>query len=600
MSQQNLTRFRGLALATTISTLVLTGIGGLVRATNSGLGCHDEWPKCIDGWIAPAQYHAIIEFSHRAAAFVVVILIAALVVASFRWVSDDRTLRRLSLASLGAVIAQALVGAIVVKVDLHAAVVTAHFVVALALVGLTTLTTATAFTRGRPPATGVQAKVRRTSIGALAAVFVVLLIGTYVREQGAGVVFADWPLMGGRVIPSFAGHGHVIQFLHRLLALLVLGHLLMTWMRARKDARRDVRTLATAGLVLYLAQAGAGAANVLTRLEPAAVLAHATLAFVLWSAYVALAVVAGRARPASDEGPSLPSPGRVPGFAGRINAYVRLTKPRIIVLLLVTTVPAMVLAQRGFPPLWLIGATLLGGMMTAGSANALNQFLERDIDSKMRRTSSRPLPTHSVEPTKALVFAIALGIAGFVWLTLIVNLLSAVLAVAAILFYVLVYTLLLKRSTPQNIVIGGAAGAVPVLVGWAAVTGTVGAPAWVMFMIIFLWTPPHFWALAMRYREDYAAAGVPMMPVVRSDAQTTQQILLYAIVLVFVTLVLSPVGGLGVLYALAAALLGGGFIYRAAQLRHRPDPQTAFGLFKYSVTYLGLLFAAIAVDRLFW
>jgi protoheme IX farnesyltransferase len=260
----------------------------------------------------------------------------------------------------------------------------------------------------------------------------------------------------------------------------------------------------------------------------------------------------------------------------------------------------MVMAQRGMPPLWLIGATLLGGMLTAGSANAFNQYLERDIDEKMTRTKKRPLPSHRVEPTRALVFAIALGIAGFVWLTTVVNLLSAILAVSAIAFYVLVYTLLLKRSTPQNIVIGGAAGAVPVLVGWAAVTGTVEAPAWVMFAIIFLWTPPHFWALAIRYRDDYASAGVPMLPVVRGESAVTAQIFAYAVVLVMSTLVLSPVGGLGVLYAASAALLGGGFIYRAARLRLAPGPGTAVKLFRYSVTYLALLFAAIAVDRLIW
>jgi protoheme IX farnesyltransferase len=260
----------------------------------------------------------------------------------------------------------------------------------------------------------------------------------------------------------------------------------------------------------------------------------------------------------------------------------------------------MVLAKRGMPPLWLIGATLLGGMMTAGSANALNQYLERDIDEKMKRTRKRPLPSHSVKPERALVFAIALGIAGFVWLTVVVNLLSAILAVSAIAFYVLVYTLLLKRSTPQNIVIGGAAGAVPVLVGWAAVAGTIEAPAWVMFAIIFLWTPPHFWALAMRYRDDYAAAGVPMLPVVRGDDATTAQIFLYAIVLVASTLVLSPVGGLGVVYAASAAALGGGFIYRAARLRLAPSAASAVKLFRYSISYLGLLFAAIAVDRLVW
>jgi protoheme IX farnesyltransferase len=181
-----------------------------------------------------------------------------------------------------------------------------------------------------------------------------------------------------------------------------------------------------------------------------------------------------------------------------------------------------------------------------------------------------------------------------------VNLLSALLAVAAIAFYVIVYTLLLKRSTPQNIVIGGAAGAAPVLIGWAAVTNTVGAPAWVMFAIVFLWTPPHFWALAMRYRDDYAAAGVPMLPVVRGDRSTTFQILIYALVLVAATLVLSPVGGLGVLYSTAAVALGIGFVYRAVQLRTDPSGQRAFGLFKYSITYLALLFAAIAVDRLMW
>jgi protoheme IX farnesyltransferase len=205
-----------------------------------------------------------------------------------------------------------------------------------------------------------------------------------------------------------------------------------------------------------------------------------------------------------------------------------------------------------------------------------------------------------VGPRAALVFAILLGAAGFAWLALVVNLLSALLAASAIVFYVLVYTLLLKRSTPQNIVIGGAAGAVPVLVGWAAVTGTVEAPAWVLFAIIFLWTPPHFWALAMRYRDDYAAAGVPMLPVVRGEAATTTQIVTYALVLVAATLALQPVGGLGAVYVLAAAVLGGGFVYRAVRLRWQPSAESALKMFRYSVTYLALLFSAIAVDRLVW
>jgi protoheme IX farnesyltransferase len=350
--------------------------------------------------------------------------------------------------------------------------------------------------------------------------------------------------------------------------------------------------LAFAGIALFFSQAMIGAANVWTRLNPAAVVGHSSVAFTTWSAFVALFVAARYGEPSET--------GRAPGPGSRVAAYVALTKPRIVVLLLVTTIPAMVMAERGLPSVWLMGATVLGGMLTAGSANALNQFLERDIDEKMKRTRSRPLPSHSVGPRGALVFAIAVGLAGFGWLWTVVNALSAVLAASAILFYVLVYTLLLKRSTPQNIVIGGAAGAVPVLVGWAAVTGTIEAPAWILFSIIFFWTPPHFWALAMRYRDDYAAAGVPMLPVVRGDRATTLQIVLYSLVLVAVTLVLSPVGGLGALYALSAALLGGGFIYRAMRLRWEPSGESALKMFRYSVSYLGLLFAAIAVDRLIW
>ena len=277
-------------------------------------------------------------------------------------------------------------------------------------------------------------------------------------------------------------------------------------------------------------------------------------------------------------------------------AYVALTKPRIIELLLVTTVPTMVIAQRGLPDLGLVAATLIGGTLAAGSANAINNFVDRDIDELMARTAQRPLPRHSVTPTAALRFGIILGIVSFVWLIATVNLLSAVLAVGAILFYVFVYTMGLKRRSPQNIVIGGAAGCVPVLVGWAAVTGEVGLPALLLFAIVFAWTPPHFWALALKYREDYARAGVPMLPVVRGVAETGRQILLYSILLVCVTLMFGPVGQMGMLYLVAAVGLGGTFIYMAWRLLRDTSEQMAMRLFRYSITYLGLLFTAMAVD----
>ena len=279
-----------------------------------------------------------------------------------------------------------------------------------------------------------------------------------------------------------------------------------------------------------------------------------------------------------------------------VKAYVALTKPRIIELLLVTTVPTMVIAQRGLPPWTLVSATLIGGTLAAGSANAINNYVDRDIDSLMDRTSRRPLPRHAVTPSAAMRFGVVLGVLSFAWLAATVNLLSAVLAVAAILFYVFVYTLGLKRRSAQNIVIGGAAGCVPVLVGWAAVTGEVGLPALVLFAIVFAWTPPHFWALALKYSDDYARAGVPMLPVVFGKAETARQILLYTLLLFAITLMFGPIGGMGALYLASALLLGGVFVYRAVQLLRSNTEAAAMRLFRYSITYLGLLFVAMAVD----
>jgi protoheme IX farnesyltransferase len=285
-----------------------------------------------------------------------------------------------------------------------------------------------------------------------------------------------------------------------------------------------------------------------------------------------------------------------PSVLDRVRAYVLLTKPRIIELLLVTTVPTMIVAERGIPDAWLVVATLIGGTLSAGSANTFNSYLDQDIDQLMHRTSRRPLVRHEVPPRNALMFGIVLGVVSFLWLSVTVNLLSAVLSVAAILFYVFVYTMLLKRRTSQNIVIGGAAGCMPVLIGWSAVTGTVGLPALVLFLIVYYWTPPHFWALALKYREDYERAGVPMLPVVRGVEDTTRQILLYTLMLVAVTLIFGPIGGMGMLYLAASLVLGGVFVVLALQLVREPSEEVAMRLFRYSITYLGLLFAAMAVD----
>lgn len=287
-----------------------------------------------------------------------------------------------------------------------------------------------------------------------------------------------------------------------------------------------------------------------------------------------------------------------PSLRARVGAYVALTKPRIIELLLVTTVPTMVVAQRGLPPLWLMVATVLGGTMAAGGANAINMYVDRDIDAIMNRTKNRPLVTGIIEPRNALIFAVGLEIVAFVWMWTLVNLLSAVLAVGACLFYVFVYTLWLKRTSTRNIVIGGAAGAAPVLIGWTAVTNQLAWPPIVLFAIIFYWTPPHFWALAIRYKDDYAAADVPMLPSVVSLKKTATRILLYTLLLWGLTLLFSPVAGMGNIYLIAAVVLGAIFTAMSVQLLRTLDSGRAMRLFAYSITYITLLFGAMAIDQL--
>ncbi len=279
-----------------------------------------------------------------------------------------------------------------------------------------------------------------------------------------------------------------------------------------------------------------------------------------------------------------------------LRAYVALTKPRVIELLLITTVPAMVVAQQGVPSLLKIVYTVVGGTLAAGGANAVNMWFDRDIDAVMKRTQNRPLVTGDVSPQSALVFAIGLEFVAFAMLWSAVNLLSALLALSAALFYVFIYTMWLKRNSSQNIVIGGAAGAVPALVGWAAVTDRLSLAPVLMFAIIFLWTPPHFWALAFRYKDDYSKANVPMLPSVASFKNTSNQILAYSVVLTVVTLLLGPVAHLGVIYDVSALVLGLGFIFYAAALRRSGSPKTAMRVFSYSISYLTLLFVAMGVD----
>jgi heme o synthase len=593
-----MSRFTTLAALAVAMTYLLVVVGAIVRATESGLGC-PEWPTCHGSWIPPLDDpHAVIEWSHRTVAALTGAVVAVLALVAVLFHRDRPALVVGSVGAVGLVAFQAWLGKAAVESDLSGEIVTAHLATAMALFAfLLFVWIRSRYPRQIPAAGGWSGFTILAALSALAT-YGLMLLGAHVTATGTALVFEDWPFMDGGLFPVL-DPGVLPHVLHRWATVLVgllVAAVVVTARRGREPA--PLPALATAGGGLFVVQVVVGGAQVLTDLAPWTQVVHVALGAAVFGVLTTLAVTAhylGRQAAAAAVGTEQPSSAR----GDVLRAYVALTKPRIIELLLVTTVPTMVLAQGGMPPLPLIGAVLVGGSLAAGGANAINQYLDRDIDGLMRRTRNRPLPRHAIAPRAALAFGMGLSVLSFAWLTVTVNLLSAILAASAILFYAVVYTAVLKRSTPQNIVIGGAAGCVPVLVAWAAVTNTIGLPAIVLFAVIFIWTPPHFWALALRYRSDYEAAGVPMLPVVSGEVETARQILLYSLVLVAVSLALFPAAGMGLLYLVAATGLGTGFVIWAVRVRRSPATgPAAIGLFRYSTLYLTLLFVAVAADTL--
>jgi protoheme IX farnesyltransferase len=627
-----LTRFQRLAAATVVASFVLVVIGVAVRATDSGLAC-PHWPGCFEGQFLPgldAGFQVWVEWIHRSVAALIGVLIlgmAALAVIDHR---DRRSILWPSVTAVLLVGFQAYLGARTVQLGNTGESVTAHLAAAMALVGLLVYLLVRASYPARLGAGGSQRFTLLAAFGA-AATFGLLLFGSNVTARDAGLVFGDWPLMNGSIIPvAPAGREDLAVLygahaLHRYVAaivLLILGAVAWVAWRNRAAQPRLAR-LAVLILGVFVVQVVVGALQITTLLAPWTQTLHVALGAIVWGGTVALATGAyyaarsvvpigvgvGLGIGGTGGGGAEGAEDRRATVAESIRAYVALTKPRIIELLLVTTVPAMVLATREVPGMPIVDWarltfwTLVCGTLAAGSANAINQYLERDIDHLMARTRRRPLPANAVTPERAVAFGIALGAISVALMAWTVNLVAAFLTLLAIGFYVVVYTIMLKRSTPSNIVIGGAAGALPPVIGWAAVTGNVALPALLLFLIVFYWTPPHFWALALRIRGDYAAAGVPMLPVVRGIAETSRQIGLYTILLVVLTIVFAVVARMGLIYAAAAAILGALFLWRAWVLWRQgtaPEASTAqaIRLYRYSITYLTVLFAAVALDTL--
>ena len=618
-------RFQKLAALTLATALGLVTIGVIVRATDSGLGCPD-WPLCHGQVIPPLNdSKAWIEWIHRTVAVIIGFEILALAILA---IADYRDRRSILWPSLGAVLLvgfQAYLGRETVRLGNSGPSVTAHLATALTLVALLVYITVRA---GYPARIGGRGGSQRFTLLAAfttAITFALLLFGSNVTATSTALVFPDWPLMGGTLFPPITDvtAPHVLhRWVAAFVGVVVAIQAVVAW-RSQRDHPTIVR-LAVGAAVLYAIQVVVGGAQVLTQLAAWTQTLHLALGGVIWATLTGLTVTsyytarvdvqAGSGRVGGVADPEADPDAAQPRTASdTIRAYIALTKPRIIELLLVTTVPAMVLATRYLPASvggvdwgdwgWLVFWTMVGGTLAAGSANAINCYLDRDIDLLMTRTRRRPLPAHQVEPERAVVFGLALGAVSFAVMAYFVNLTAAFLTLLAIAFYVVVYTMLLKRSTPQNIVIGGAAGALPPVIGWAAVTGSVSLPAILLFALVFYWTPPHFWALSLRIRKDYAAAGVPMLPVVKGVPETTRQIALYTILMVAISLVLFAVAKMGAIYLVAAVALGAMFLWQAFTLWRRGTSEEmstagAIRLYKFSISYLTLLFAAVAIDAL--
>src|SRR5205085_2359379 len=594
------------AWATTIVTYFLIALGGTVLATGSGLSCLD-WPFCYGQAYYSGTYHVFLEQFHRFTAVTVSILIVLLVIGIIVRARKDRTLLMMAIAAPILLAIQIVLGGLTVLWKLPPQIITAHLGTALAILAVVVTI---AVLSGKPAQSKEHpAKTRKfaqLAISNALLVYILMLLGSYVTGSGAALACAGWPLCRPA---SSAVNNHLadINILNRVFAVFVGLVTLWTIVSALRRWRvaRGQAIVGLVGGVLFVWQAIVGGLIVLLK-EPAFVAGlHLALATAVWGSLVLLAVLASnqlRAVPQQQEIEKMEqaeaeAKKEVSVVRQTIANYVDLMKPHVTVLLLGVTAAAMSIAEQGLPPLSLLIPTLLGGAMAAGSANCINCYIDRDIDQIMGRTQRRSLPAGRVEPQQALVFGIMLGVSSFIILTLFVNLLSAVLAFSAILFYVFVYTLWLKRSTVQNIVIGGAAGAVPVLVGWAAITNSLSLPAIWLFAIIFFWTPPHFWALSLLIQKDYEKAGIPMLPVVKGEAETRRQILLYSVIVLAVTLVLFAMGAMGYFYLVGAVALGGGLIYLAIRLWRDQSKKWARTLFWYSNMYLTAIFAIMVVDR---
>lgn len=603
MYVKNKKTFGRLAIATVIATFVLIIVGGIVRSSGSGLGCPD-WPLCQGQIVPQLQGTTLVEFSHRIVSTIVTILILATALFAWRNYRDEKWIVGPAFLAVVLLAIQIVLGGVTVLLELPAIVVAAHLGNALLLFAMV-ITAATFALRPwgetRPRDTLRRSSYRHWALTSLIGTFILIISGTVVLGTNAQYTCPTWPLCRDQIVPL-----DILPFIaatHRYVAVAVgmmtLGVFVRTWRTRWNNVL--LRNASIIAMELFLLQGAIGALNALWNFPVEMSTLHLVGTGAVWASMVVFTILAYQTGDIQvEEATDADNPRPItPNTAHPVSSFLQLVKPWIVALLLTTTLGGMLIAQSGFPSLALIFFTLLGGALTSAGANALNSYIDRDIDPLMTRTARRPIPSGRITPRQALVFGFGASTTGVFVLGIFVNWLSAALASIGFFYYVVIYTLLLKRSTPQNVVIGGGAGAIPPMVGWAAVTGRIDLLAIFLFLIIFHWTPPHTWALMLMLTKEYERANIPMMPVAKGEQSTRRQIVLYSLAMIAVTLNPFFFHELGIGYLIAALALGGWFLYLAVKLMREPSKPMARRLYRYSNYYLALLFLAMVIDKSF-
>jgi len=600
--------FRRLLLITSILSFGLLVLGVILRVSDASNTCLD-WPTCSGSLVESFASPAILPYLHRVLAALTGLGLFASLVYAWREYRKIRWLVYPLIAALVLMVAQIFLGRLIAIQGEQPYYSALHFAMALVVLGLSVFATVLAFWNtygsteeadapfGLKIHLSYKSQFGLLSFWTLGAVMLLFMSGTLVSASGANAACQGWPLCDGTIPGDYLGW---INLVHRIITLaaglLAAGLLVQAWRTQRSQTGILVAT--TAASVLFFSQALMGGVEAAQAYPAYLIALHIITAGAVWVAFVIQVSLVGVANRTAREEAAEAQVWKDRDLKVLLKDYLMLTKPVVVALLLVTTFAGMVIGAQAWPSLSLVFWTVLGGFLAAGGSGAINQYIDRHDDDKMQRTANRPIPAGRLTPSEGLAFGVAATLASFYLMVAMVNFLAALLTLAGIIYYVLLYSMLLKKTTVQNIVIGGGAGAIPPLVGWAAATGSLNVPALFLFAVVFMWTPPHFWALALVRKKDYARAGIPMLPVVRGEKETRWQILLYTIELVVLTLVLPLFGLGGGIYFVAAIVLGGLLLLSAWNVWRGEGNKVAWKMYRHSSMYLAFLFLALMVDAL--